>query len=98
MPLFDVILSFSFQLDLDQLYTTSIHNIVSTSLQLDKKQNSDTKDSETKFKFENIKGLLRSVSNPEMAIAAAKWVAKSLPTGKFKYHRTVFPRIRASVE
>eukprot|EP00794_Sanderia_malayensis_P020311 gene20311-22310_t len=72
------------KLDSDQLYTTAVHNIVNNQLKLDKRDQNDNKSNATTFKFETIKGLLHSVANPEMAIAAAKWVAKLLPTGHEK--------------
>eukprot|EP00112_Aurelia_sp_Birch-Aquarium-sp1_P012599 Seg265.5 transcript_id=Seg265.5/GoldUCD/mRNA.D3Y31 product="Kinetochore-associated protein 1" protein_id=Seg265.5/GoldUCD/D3Y31 len=72
------------KLDPDKLYTTAIHNIVSNSLQVETKDASTAKKEGKQFKFETIQGLLASVSNAQMAIAAAKWVAKLLPTGEEK--------------
>ena len=64
------------------MYTAAINNIVNNSLQLEEKDDSAAKKEGKQFKFETIQGLLASVSNAHMAIAAAKWVAKLLPTGR----------------
>ena len=65
------------------LYTNAIHNIVSNSFQGEGKESTFPNDEQKEFKFDSVKGLLASVSDNKMAIAAAKWVAKLLPTGIF---------------
>eukprot|EP00795_Rhopilema_esculentum_P003310 gene3310-1645_t len=72
------------QLDTNVLYTNAIHNIVSNSFQGEGKESTFPKDEQKEFKFDSVKGLLASVSDTKMAIAAAKWVAKLLPTGDEK--------------
>ena len=71
------------QLPADQLYTTAISNIINENMQAEKGQEAASIGSgKNNFKFEKIQGLLGSISNTEMAIGAAKWVAKVLPIGK----------------
>jgi hypothetical protein len=41
----------------------------------------DSTDTLKRFDFERARGLLYSVKNKDMAIAAAKWIAQQLPLG-----------------
>ena len=71
-----------FQLDTNKLYATTVHNIVNNQLQMDEKTAlTNAKAKKATFRFEDVKGLLANIKDPELAIAATQWVAKLLPVG-----------------
>lgn len=78
------------QLSSDQLYLTAIRNLARPSGSLDASSDPNVSGISApegllakNYNSENANSMLYSITNKEMAIAAAKWIAQQLPLGSY---------------